>query len=113
MKYVIGIKPLSVNRAWQGKRFKSPAYKSYEKYVALLLPASIDVPEGALEVVYEFGVSNMGSDVDNPVKPIQDILQKRYGFNDSRIIKITATKTKVAKGQEYVSFDIKPLADAA
>jgi hypothetical protein len=24
------IKPLSVNKAWQGKRFKSPEYKSYE-----------------------------------------------------------------------------------
>jgi len=31
MKIEIPIKPLTVNKAWQGRRFKTPAYKQYEK----------------------------------------------------------------------------------
>jgi len=34
----INYKPLSVNEAWQGKRFKTKAYKDYEKSLMLLLP---------------------------------------------------------------------------
>ena len=39
------IKPLSVNEAWQGKRFKTNSYKSYEKDVMRLLPANLEIPK--------------------------------------------------------------------
>jgi hypothetical protein len=45
------------------------------------LPNKIDIPEGRLEVTFEFGMS-MASDYDNPVKIFQDVLSKKYGFND-------------------------------
>ena len=32
------IKPLSVNKAWQGKRFKTPEYKKYEIQMLRMLP---------------------------------------------------------------------------
>jgi hypothetical protein len=35
---IIQIKPLSVNQVWQGKRFKTPKYKSYEMQLMLMLP---------------------------------------------------------------------------
>jgi Holliday junction resolvase RusA-like endonuclease len=41
------------------------------------------------------------SDWDNPVKPLQDILQKKYGFNDKDIFQGTVSKRKVNKGEEY------------
>lgn len=50
---------------------------------------------------FEFGFSSEGSDYDNAVKPLQDILQKRYGFNDNDIIEAYIKKTKVKKGEEY------------
>ena len=34
----IKIKPLSVNKAWQGKRFKTREYKSYEELLLYLFP---------------------------------------------------------------------------
>lgn len=101
----IKMKPLSVNNAWQGKRFKSPAYTLYERSVMLLLP-KLEIPDGNLQIDFEFGFSNKASDLDNPIKPFLDILQKKYGFNDSRVWKATVLKTIVKKGDEFIKFNI-------
>jgi len=104
----INIKPLSVNQCWQGRRFKTPKYKSYEAELMLKLKP-LKLPEPPYEVYLEFGFSNMASDTDNPVKPFIDILQKRYGFNDNKIYKYVLEKKKVLKGSEYILFKIKHL----
>ncbi len=104
----IEIKPLTVNRAWRGQRFKTPEYKKYAEAVTLLLPNDLIVPDGLLKVYYEFGMSR-NSDVDNPVKPVQDILQSKYNFNDSRIMEIHVKKVFVPKGKEYISFRFEPI----
>ena len=103
----INIKPLSVNKAWQGRRYKTKDYKSYEKEALLKLPA-IDLPKGKLSIYLEFGVSNSGFDWDNGIKPFQDILQKKYGFNDSRVVNAVVLKRMVDKGSEYISFNLTP-----
>lgn len=100
MEVGLSIKPLSVNKCWQGRRFKTQEYKAYEKEVLMRLPAA-KVPEPPYKVYYEFGMSNMQSDWDNPCKPTQDILQKKYGFNDRDIIEAHVKKVKVKKGEEY------------
>ena len=81
-------------------------YKRYELALLALLPADIYIPEWKLEIHYFFGFSSNASDVDNPIKPLQDILTKKYGFNDRAIFKITAEKEIVPKWQEYLSFII-------
>ena len=99
---------MSVNDAWQGRRFKTPEYKRYEKDVITLLRPLV-IPEGELNLYLEWGFSNYGqSDFDNPIKPFTDCLQKRYGFNDNRIKESTVRKVKVAKGDEYIEFSITP-----
>tara|TARA_R100001244_G_scaffold120472_1_gene90075 strand:- start:202 stop:522 length:321 start_codon:yes stop_codon:yes gene_type:complete len=102
---IINIKPLSVNQCWQGRRFKTPTYKKYEKELLLLLP-KLTIPEGNLAIIITFGFSSKASDWDNPIKPFQDILQKRYKFNDSRVYKATVTKEIVKKGKEFIEFTI-------
>ena len=103
----MNIKPLSVNEVWQGRRFKTDTYKVYEKELLLTLPAIyFDTKGKRLRVKLEFGFSNKSSDVDNPTKPFLDILQKKYGFNDSQIYQLYITKTIVKKGKEYASFQI-------
>lgn len=60
------------------KRFKTPKYKSYELEMILRLPSlkiNTNVP---LRIDMTFGFSNSLCDVDNPVKPVLDILQKVY-----------------------------------
>jgi hypothetical protein len=102
----INIKPLSVNDVWQGKRFKTPAYKNYEKLLLLTLP-KIKIPEPPYVIYFEFGFSNSASDWDNPVKPFQDILSKKYRFNDKLIKRAIVDTVLVKKGHEYVKFKIE------
>jgi Holliday junction resolvase RusA-like endonuclease len=107
----ISVKPLSVNECWKGKRFKTPAYTSYEKEVLYLLKSG-KVPPAPFELHICFGVSNVLSDWDNPVKPFQDILQKKYGFNDKSVMRAVVQKDVVKKGKEYISFELKTLTSA-
>lgn len=101
----IDVKPMSVNAAYRGRRYKSNLYKAYEEEVLLKLPP-MEVPEGNLEITIQAGFSNKNSDLDNCCKPFVDILQKKYGFNDNRIYAITMLKRIVPKGSEYISFSI-------
>ena len=57
---IIDLKPLSVNDAWKGRRFKTDEYKTYIKHMLLLLPSSskgIVIPEGKLQITFVFGFS--------------------------------------------------------
>lgn len=101
----IKIKPLSVNECWAGRRFKTPKYKQYEEELLWKLK-DYEIPLGKIEIVFEFGFSNKMSDWDNPIKPLQDILQKRYGFNDRDVYKAIVRKELVDKGEEYIKFEI-------
>lgn len=101
----VDIKPLSVNDAWQGRRFKTNAYKKYERDLLFLLP-KITIPQPPFVVNIEYGFSSNASDVDNPTKLILDILQKKYLFNDSQIHELHLYKKIVKKGQEYFKFSI-------
>lgn len=102
----VDIKPLSVNEAWQGKRYKSDKYNAYEMEMLLRLPPG-KLPNPPYRVFYEFGFSNKLCDFDNPCKPLGDILQKKYGFNDNEIYEAHIRKVIVRKGQEYVQVRIE------
>lgn len=101
----LNIKPISVNDCWQGKRFKTPKYNKFEKVVLMMLPKII-IPEGKLGIKFVFGFSSSASDWDNPIKPIQDILTKKYNFNDKNIHEANVIKVKVKKGEEFFEFEI-------
>lgn len=103
--HTILIKPLSVNEAWQGKRFKSNKYKIYETAVLLLLP-KIKVVEPPYRLNLIVGFSNKASDIDNILKPFLDILQKKYGINDKHIEVLHIEKQIVNKNNEFICFEI-------
>lgn len=108
MDIALDIKPLSVNKAWQGKRFKTGDYEAYEKLMLLSLPA-MRIPDPPYRIYYEFGMSNKLADWDNPVKPTQDCLQKKYKFNDNEIYEAHVRKRVVKKGKEYIKIRIEHL----
>ncbi len=103
---ILHFKPLSVNEAWQGKRYKTAKYKKYEVAMLYSLPHD-KIPEGKLRIDITYGFSNVNSDIDNPTKMFLDILQKRYNFNDSRIYELNLKKEIVKKGDEFIKYDIK------
>ena len=101
----IDIKPMTVNQAFTGRRFKTDKYKQYIKDVSRQL-RPMEIPAGNLELYMQVGMSNRNFDVDNTAKPFIDILQKHYGFNDNRIYHLVLMKRIVPKGQEFISFEI-------
>lgn len=102
----LDIKPLSVNKAWRGRRFKTDDYKNYE-YQCLMMLRPFQVPKGKLKLSLTLGFSSKASDIDNPVKCFQDILCKKYGFDDKRIYHIAVQKVDVKKGQEFIEWQLK------
>ena len=101
----INIKPLSVNECWQGRRFKTKEYKQYEKDLLLMLPnIKLNIHRVSIDIV--FGFSNSLCDIDNPLKPFLDILQKKYNINDRDIYKLTVSKEVVKKNSEFIKYKI-------
>jgi Holliday junction resolvase RusA-like endonuclease len=100
----LNIKPLSVNECWQGRRFKTKKYLAYEKELLLMLKP-LKLPQGNLFLNIKFGFSNKNSDIDNCVKPLLDILQKKYSFNDRNIYRLCLEKTIVKRGYEFIEVE--------
>ena len=102
----IKIKPLSINKAFQGRRFKTKDYLLYEQELFYLLP-KIEVPNKKnLKLNIEFGINTL-ADIDNSLKLFLDILQKFYRFNDRYIMELNVKKVVVLKGFEYIDFNIE------
>jgi Holliday junction resolvase RusA-like endonuclease len=105
MKATIAIKPISVNQCWQGKRYKTPLYSNFEKEMLLKMPkTSLAAPPFGVALV--FGFSNSTSDIDNPIKPTLDIIQKKYNINDRDIYELAVKKQVVKKGNEFIQYTI-------
>lgn len=101
----INVKPLSVNQLWKGQRFKTPKYTGYELEVFYKLPP-LTIPDGKIQLNLRFGFSSSNSDLSNHIKAFEDILQKKYKFNDNRFYRIILEKEIVKKGEEFIDFEI-------
>ena len=109
MNHRLDIKPLSVNKAWQGKRYKTQEYKKFERDVLLMIPKTKQAIPEMIRIEFFFGFSSPLADLDNPVKLMLDILQKKYGFNDKNVFELNVRKCIVPKGKEFIDFGIYPL----
>lgn len=106
---LIQIKPLSVNLAWQGKRFKTQKYKDWIEDAIIQLKAITPPNTKRLKLIVNFGVSNSAADIDNPLKPLLDLIQRKYQINDNRFYKLEVTKEITKKGSEYIKFTIEEI----
>lgn len=102
---IIGIKPLSVNGAYRGRRFKTKEHIVWEQIVTLSLPA-ITIPEPPYEIHFVFGLSSTNADGDNCIKVAQDVISRKYSFNDKMIKKWIVEVEQVKKGKEFFKFQI-------
>ena len=103
----IDIKPLSVNCAWQGRRYKTKKYREYENSLLFLMPR-FKVAKGKLKVSFVFGISDK-SDLDNPIKCLIDIMQVKYNFDDKDILILNVEKVIVKTGREFIEYNIENL----
>lgn len=101
------IKPLSVNMAFRGKKYRTDAYSDFIRKMHYLLPKQIDIPDPKnIKLAIEFGFSSKASDIDNCCKSFIDCLVKKYKFDDRQIYELHVFKSIVKKGDEYIKFRI-------
>ena len=107
MRYQIKIKPLSVNEAFKGKRFKTDLYNEFIQKMHSLLPKDLIIPnEKNIKIAIQFGFSSRASDIDNCCKSFLDCLVKKYKVDDRNIYEMHVFKDIVKKGDEYIRFKI-------
>ena len=107
---ILNIKPLSVNQAFRGRKWRTPDYDNFIKTMLVILPNSLKIDSKAyLRLDIVFGHSSRGSDIDNCLKTTIDCLVKKYGFDDRNIYELNVKKSIVAKGKEFIDFEIKAL----
>ena len=106
----IPIKPLTVNKAYRGRKYKSPEYKEWTEKMDLLLLKHAPpgpLPEGDLFIFFNFGMT-LQNDTDNPVKSAKDRIAKHYGINDRRFRSHAADRIKQPRDGGFIEFIIKP-----
>lgn len=102
--HFIDIKPLSVNKLYTGKRYKTDDYRNYSNSLRWLLPKNIQIyPKMTISLI--FGFENTSSDTDNPTKGFLDIISKFYGFNDKNVYKLIIEK-QITK-HPFIKFNIE------
>jgi len=109
---IIKISPISVNRCWQGRRFKTKEYKDFEEEALWKLKNCKDRHTGFVFVVVNFYVKNfLMADENNYLKPFFDILTKSKIIKDDRfVIGHTSKKIKVNnKEDEHIEFFIEEI----
>ena len=102
-------KPISVNEAYTGKRYNTDKHRQFNKDVGYMLP-KIKLPEPPYEIYFKFGLSNPSADWDGSIKPVQDSIATKYGFNDKLIRRCTGVDIEIVPaGKEYFEFQIDKL----
>lgn len=106
MNFKLDIKPLTVNQAWKGRRYKTEMYERYETDLLNILPKFNIEDKRDIRIDIEFGISKL-MDIDNGLKPLIDILQKKYKFNDRYIMELNIKKTVVKKKEHFIKINIE------
>lgn len=108
MKIEIPLKPISVNEAFQGRRFKTKKCKEFCEDFLKVAPRK-EMIRGMIEIEFRFYVKNhQMADYDNMIKITQDMLGKNkcgYIEDDRKIYK--ATIYKIPSNEEKIEITIK------
>ena len=82
------IKPLSINNAWKGRKFKTKEYDQYISDMFFLLPNKLNIDPENLHFIFHLKSTTYNkADVDNFIKPILDIMVKKGILKDDRYVK--------------------------
>lgn len=106
MKIRLALKAMSINAAWQGRRFKTKECKQYCDTLDMILPAG-KVEGEYFELTFRFGLVNFSRcDEDNLIKSLQDrIVAKGIIIDDRRIVRHVIEKYPCA--MDWIEVDIR------
>ncbi len=106
IKASIPIKPLSINKAFQGRRFKTKEYNSWIKE-GLLLMGKKKTLKGELSIHVDFYFRYAKkNDIDNCLKTLLDLICKRGWIKDDRQITYLSV-CKAQSDRERIEVSIK------
>ena len=98
----IKLKPISINKAWQGRRFKTKEYTKWRKDFGLLVKFNQQKKiepncEGNYDICISVFLKNHKMfDIDNCIKPILDgLVENRIISDDRKIRSLSIVKTSV------------------
>ncbi len=101
----IPIRAMSINRCWQGKRYRTSEFKKWQEAVYYLLPYQPAI-KGNVSIELDFWVkSPLRMDLDNLIKATLDCLVEKNYIDDDRYI--FELKCRKFKGPEKIGIKIK------
>jgi len=107
---IVNLKPLSINKAWQGRRFKTQDYKDYEEALLWKLKGQKKIP-GWYHIRFDFYIkSYKTSDLSNLIKATEDCIVKAGLVDDDRFCK-SMTIEKHNSNRDYFKFVIEGVED--
>jgi len=110
---MININPISVNKCFKGRRFKTDDYKAFREQFILLVKKGHKT-EGWVTIRLSFHVKNYKmADVDNFIKPTLDAIVDCGFIEDDRFVKrLEVEKFPVkTKEEEGIFIEIIPAKD--
>jgi len=106
MNIKIPLKPISINEAWQGRRFKTELHKQFCKDFYLIAPKK-EMIKGIIQIEFKFYMKNHKiADYDNVIKVTQDMLVKCGYIEDDRKI-YKAIIYKIPSEENKIEIEIK------
>lgn len=111
MKFSIPVSPVSVNKLYRGRRFKTEDYENFEDEVYYAIGKSKQKNAGELFVRYTFYIKNYSrADTANLEKGLSDILSKLGYFENDNDIKMILMVKEKTNDKEYIEVEILPYA---
>lgn len=106
----VNIEPFSINKAWQGKRFKTKEY-GYWREACMYALRGIEPVHGKVEVWTRFHIQHITTtDTNNLIKTLFDAMVDAKIIDDDRFIyREHHEKVPLVKGEgEKIEIEIQP-----
>lgn len=104
----IEIAPMSINRAWQGRRFATKEYKDWTENMLLMMNKR-EMIEGDVMVQIEFYFKYAKkNDIDNCIKTCLDAIVKKGWIRDDRQVQCLLV-CKNESDRPRIEIEIKPM----
>jgi Holliday junction resolvase RusA-like endonuclease len=103
------LKPISINEAFQGRRFKNQKHKDFEEQMLLALRGNIQKFDGDYSMHLKFYLKNATRcDLSNYIKVTEDCIVKSGIVKDDRFCwRMVVEKFK--SKEDYIEFEVKQL----
>lgn len=103
------IKPLSYKVSWSKNGHKTKEFKAYEYQLNTILPKRYKLPKPPYKLSITFATKTKQTNIQDPLLPLIDILQRKYLFKMQDLEKIELLKETTDSDKEYIKIKFSTL----